>query len=283
MLRLPNFRCSFAQILLTKHTPPPARRHLREVPPGGPGRLHRRGHGHRLRRRGVGGGCWASPSWTPSPTTPGSPSYAGSAPAAPRACASSSPTPTRAWCAPWAMPSRAPPGGAAWSAPSATACARPAPGPRVAMYHVARDMLRGACPKAANVLEEAEPDALAHLDFPPSHWKRLRTNNVQERANREIKRRSRMAQVFPLGGVADQARGRRHVRPGQGVGVLQVLLRGQDARAAGTRGGARGEAGPLGDGSGVRQAGHRGEPGARGQGGGQVGWRARFQPKGRRP
>lgn len=67
----------------------------------------------------------------------------------------------------------------------------------VAMYHVACDMLRGVCPKAADVLEEAEPDALAYLDFPPSHWKRLRTNNVQERANREIKRRSRVVQVFP--------------------------------------------------------------------------------------
>lgn len=40
-------------------------------------------------------------------------------------------------------------------------------------------------------------DALAYLAFPPSHWKRLRTNNVQERANREIKRRSRVVQVFP--------------------------------------------------------------------------------------
>ena len=47
------------------------------------------------------------------------------------------------------------------------------------------------------MLEEAEPDALAYLDFPPSHWKRLRTNSVQERANREIKRRSRVVQVFP--------------------------------------------------------------------------------------
>ena len=28
-------------------------------------------------------------------------------------------------------------------------------------------------------------------------WKRLRTNNVQERTNREIKRRSRVVQVFP--------------------------------------------------------------------------------------
>ena len=66
-----------------------------------------------------------------------------------------------------------------------------------AMYHVACEMLEGCCPKAAAVLEEAEPDALAHLDFPQSHWKRLRTNNVQERANREIKRRSRVVQVFP--------------------------------------------------------------------------------------
>ena len=39
--------------------------------------------------------------------------------------------------------------------------------------------------------------ALAYLDFPQSHWKRLRTNNVQERTNREIKRRSRVVQVFP--------------------------------------------------------------------------------------
>lgn len=67
----------------------------------------------------------------------------------------------------------------------------------VAMYHAACEMLEGCCPRAARVLEEAEPDALAYLDFPPSHWKRLRTNNVQERAKREIKRRSRVVQVFP--------------------------------------------------------------------------------------
>ena len=70
----------------------------------------------------------------------------------------------------------------------------------VAMYHAACEMLEGCCPRAARVLEEAEPDALAYLDFPPSHWKRLRTNNVQERTNREIKRRSRVVQVFPSTG-----------------------------------------------------------------------------------
>ena len=63
-----------------------------------------------------------------------------------------------------------------------------------AMCHVACDMLRDCCPKAA---EAAEADALACLALPPAHWKRLRTNNVQERANREIKHRSRVVQVFP--------------------------------------------------------------------------------------
>jgi putative transposase len=66
-----------------------------------------------------------------------------------------------------------------------------------AAYHLAIGMLESCCRDAARILEEAEPDALAYLDFPSSHWKRLRTNNVQERTNREIKRRSRVVQVFP--------------------------------------------------------------------------------------
>lgn len=66
-----------------------------------------------------------------------------------------------------------------------------------AMCHVACGMLDEVCPRAARVLEEAETDALAYLDFPASHWEGLRTDNVQEKANREIKRRSRVVQVFP--------------------------------------------------------------------------------------
>lgn len=46
------------------------------------------------------------------------------------------------------------------------------------------------------MLEEAEPNALAYLDFPPTHWKRVRTNNVKEWTSREIKRRSRVVQAF---------------------------------------------------------------------------------------
>ena len=63
--------------------------------------------------------------------------------------------------------------------------------------HMAIDSIAGFCPDAAALLEDAEPDALAYLDFPYEHHVRLRTNNVQERANRELKRRSRVVQVFP--------------------------------------------------------------------------------------
>ena len=69
-----------------------------------------------------------------------------------------------------------------------------------AMHHVARDMLETCRPRAAAILEDAEPDALAYLDFPPPHRRRLRTSNVQERTDREIKRRSRVVQVFPSTG-----------------------------------------------------------------------------------
>ena len=63
--------------------------------------------------------------------------------------------------------------------------------------HLACEMLGACCPRAAEVLGDAVPDALAYLDFPASHWKRVRTNNVQERCNRETRRRSRVVQVFP--------------------------------------------------------------------------------------
>ena len=62
---------------------------------------------------------------------------------------------------------------------------------------LAIEQIEGFCPKAAEVPGEAEADALAYLDFPYEHHVRLRTDNVQERASREPRRRSRVVQVFP--------------------------------------------------------------------------------------
>nr|WP_082351231.1 transposase [Desulfuromonas soudanensis] len=39
-------------------------------------------------------------------------------------------------------------------------------------------------------------DSLFFL-FPSDHWRRIRTSNVLERINREIRRRTRVATIFP--------------------------------------------------------------------------------------
>ncbi len=65
------------------------------------------------------------------------------------------------------------------------------------LYQLATEQIEGFCSVAVEVLEEAEADAPVYLDFPYEHHVRLRTDNVQERANRGLKRRSRAVQVFP--------------------------------------------------------------------------------------
>ena len=66
-----------------------------------------------------------------------------------------------------------------------------------AMYRKAIDVFSARSRHAGELLEDAETDVLAYLDFPYTHHIRLRTNNVQERANEEIKRRTKAIGVFP--------------------------------------------------------------------------------------
>ena len=45
-------------------------------------------------------------------------------------------------------------------------------------------------------------ETLTYCDFPSEHWTRIRTNNVIERPNREIRRRTRVVGIFPDGNSA---------------------------------------------------------------------------------
>jgi transposase-like protein len=62
--------------------------------------------------------------------------------------------------------------------PSATAC-------RAQLHEVVR-ILEGQFPKAAAILDNAEPDVLAHTGFPRAHWRKIASTNPLERINKEI-------------------------------------------------------------------------------------------------
>ena len=64
-------------------------------------------------------------------------------------------------------------------------------------YHQTINFLEEISPSTARLLAEAENDALAYLQFPEDHYKGLRTNNIQERDNLEIKRRTKVISAFP--------------------------------------------------------------------------------------
>ena len=52
-------------------------------------------------------------------------------------------------------------------------------------------------PKLASWAENALPEGFSVFDLPDHHRKRLRTSNVLERVNKEIRRRTRVATLFP--------------------------------------------------------------------------------------
>lgn len=53
--------------------------------------------------------------------------------------------------------------------------------------------------EAAKKVEDGIEDTLTYMDFPSQHWLKIRTNNVIERMNREIRRRTRVVGTFPDG------------------------------------------------------------------------------------
>lgn len=53
--------------------------------------------------------------------------------------------------------------------------------------------------EAADKLDQGIGETLTYMDFPSQHWPKIRTNNVIERLNREIRRRTRVVGTFPDG------------------------------------------------------------------------------------
>ena len=54
-----------------------------------------------------------------------------------------------------------------------------------------------AAPKLSVWMEENVPEGLTVFSFAEAHWKKLRTSNGVERLNQEIRRRTRVARLFP--------------------------------------------------------------------------------------
>jgi len=51
--------------------------------------------------------------------------------------------------------------------------------------------------QAAKIVAEGAEETFCYYTFPPQHWLHIRTNNLLERLNKEIRRRTRVIGSFP--------------------------------------------------------------------------------------
>ena len=65
------------------------------------------------------------------------------------------------------------------------------------LQQLADDLNERGYRKAANTIERFIPGLMSYTAFPKEHAKRIRTTNMMERVNRELKRRTKVVGVFP--------------------------------------------------------------------------------------
>lgn len=66
-----------------------------------------------------------------------------------------------------------------------------------AQWRVVADQLRGKFPKLSAMLDDAESEVLAYMQFPKAHRVQIASTNPLERLNAEIKRRTNVVGIFP--------------------------------------------------------------------------------------
>ena len=65
------------------------------------------------------------------------------------------------------------------------------------LLRLTSDKYREKAPLLSAWMEENIPEGLAIFGFAQEHWKKLRTSNLAERVNKEIKRRTKIVGIFP--------------------------------------------------------------------------------------
>lgn len=68
---------------------------------------------------------------------------------------------------------------------------------RVKAQAVAQQLREMKLTAAAKKIETGIDETLTYMDYPAQHWNKIRTTNLIERVNREIKRRTRAIGAFP--------------------------------------------------------------------------------------
>ena len=83
----------------------------------------------------------------------------------------------------------------------ATAFAQDTPETASTQWRNVADQIRQKVPKLAQLMDTAEEDVLAYMNFPRQHWTKLHSTNPIERLNGEIKRCTEVVGIFPNDGA----------------------------------------------------------------------------------